>query len=193
MGTNNPLPQHVGVLPYAAGHNYFPPFKMPPMISSIPGGGSGSAVDQMNYPFSGSNLNNGDAGQAISGPVNPGAAQQRGSCNDAGRRRQSDMLGSTASSPSEKCDQQGGVAAVGCTTTVTTVPAAQERGSRQQQNALNLFPTTPLVGEGTEIGGAREDVAGRVSQVIRVVPHNARTAPESVARIFQCIQEERRQ
>lgn len=63
----------------------------------------------------------------------------------------------------------------------TSSPAEQLEG-----DALPLFPTTPSV----------QDTKGSINepriQVIKVVPHNPKSAPESAARIFQSIQEERK-
>eukprot|EP00262_Sarcandra_glabra_P008517 TRINITY_DN2204_c0_g1_i1.p1 TRINITY_DN2204_c0_g1~~TRINITY_DN2204_c0_g1_i1.p1 ORF type:complete len:615 (-),score=96.91 TRINITY_DN2204_c0_g1_i1:85-1725(-) len=81
------------------------------------------------------------------------------------RSKESDGQGSTASSP---CDR--------------------EQGGR---DALPLFPTAP----------AKEDLeraeqphtSDQQNRVIKVVPHNPRSANESAARIFRFIQEERQQ
>ncbi|KAI7757243.1 hypothetical protein M8C21_023764 [Ambrosia artemisiifolia] len=59
------------------------------------------------------------------------------------------------------------------------------------QNALALFPTSPPVSTPAP-EPARVETVGP-PRVIRVVPHNARSATASVARIFQSIQEERKQ
>lgn len=55
--------------------------------------------------------------------------------------------------------------------------------------ALPLFPTTPVNPEGSSPPQDGEQPI----RVIKVVPHNPRSATESAARIFQSIQEERKQ
>ncbi|CAI9266272.1 unnamed protein product [Lactuca saligna] len=65
------------------------------------------------------------------------------------------------------------------------------QGSSNGGDELPLFPTTPMVQDSdrcTEEKGFDERI-----KVIKVVPHNPKLASESVARIFQFIQEERKQ
>ncbi|PHT45922.1 hypothetical protein CQW23_15080 [Capsicum baccatum] len=76
--------------------------------------------------------------------------------------RASDMQGSTASSPPE----------------------------RAQKDALSLFPITPTA-KGSDQPVQDNDTEQRI-QVIKVVPHNSKSASESAARIFRSIQEERK-
>lgn len=102
----------------------------------------------------------------------------RGSCNMSLRSdaftvrhrkvhasRVSELQGSTASRPSEK-GQEG-------------------------RDVLHLFPMCPAA----EASAQPSESTGREHQtrVIRVVPHNARSATASAARIFRSIQEERQQ
>lgn len=69
---------------------------------------------------------------------------------------------------------------------------ASSRSDRTKDgNALRLFPTSPS-GPPPVPEPARVEATG-APRVIRVVPHNARSATASVARIFQSIQEERKQ
>lgn len=76
--------------------------------------------------------------------------------------RGSDMQGSTASSPPE----------------------------RAQKDALSLFPITPTA-KLSDQPVQDNDTEQRI-QVIKVVPHNPKSASESAARIFRSIQEERK-
>ncbi|KAL7150809.1 hypothetical protein ABFS83_05G138500 [Erythranthe nasuta] len=58
------------------------------------------------------------------------------------------------------------------------------------RSVLQLFPTSPAVDDAAW-SSQRPPRSGQ-QQVIKVVPHNARSATESAARIFQSIQEERK-
>ncbi|PIN26960.1 hypothetical protein CDL12_00282 [Handroanthus impetiginosus] len=55
-------------------------------------------------------------------------------------------------------------------------------------DALSLFPTTPS----SSAQGSNDQGNEQSIRVIKVVPHNPKAAPESAARIFQSIQEERK-
>ncbi|XP_004245125.1 protein EARLY FLOWERING 3 [Solanum lycopersicum] len=57
------------------------------------------------------------------------------------------------------------------------------------RNMLSLFPTSPVTDN--RDGSPQACVPDNPARVIKVVPHNARSATESVARIFQSIQQER--
>ncbi|KAK6129670.1 hypothetical protein DH2020_036588 [Rehmannia glutinosa] len=70
------------------------------------------------------------------------------------------------------------------------VERLQERKSMKEINVLPLFPTSPPIDDGPNASAPELD---RPTQVIKVVPHNARSACESAARIFQAIQEGRKQ
>ncbi|XP_016462271.1 ELF3-like protein 2 [Nicotiana tabacum] len=76
--------------------------------------------------------------------------------------RGSDMQGSSASSPSE----------------------------RVQRDALSLFPITPTANCLDQ--PVKDNNTEQRIQVIKVVPHNPKSASESAARIFRSIQEERK-
>ncbi|CAA3011002.1 EARLY FLOWERING 3 [Olea europaea subsp. europaea] len=87
--------------------------------------------------------------------------------------KNNELQTSTASSPTERpqCSREG-YAVVGT-------------------NALQLLPTSPAVNvPDCSIQSAEPECPARV---IKVVPRNARSATESAARIFQSIQEERKQ
>lgn len=60
------------------------------------------------------------------------------------------------------------------------------------EKALPLFPTAPT-DQAFENKSEKTQTSMNRTRVIRVVPHNARSASESAARIFRSIQEERRQ
>lgn len=134
--------------------NYFPaPYGLPivnPIISA-------SVVEQVS---------------PLAGLRPHGHAEQhsRSSCNMSNPKswkfqasKESELQGSTASSPCEK-EQEG------------------------EDNVLPLFPTTP-----TAEGLTRPRGRDNQTRVIKVVPHNARSATETAARIFRSIQKEREQ
>ncbi|KAM7493382.1 hypothetical protein LguiB_027991 [Lonicera macranthoides] len=169
------------------GHGYFPPFGMP--IMNPPGSGSVSeqgpncqlsgGVSTFNVPYQGSCNTPSQKNRDASNPVKPHASKD------------SELQFSTASSPSER---QGAVAHVGGGGATKGRNAATNLGGAATDggNALPLFPTSP-VAQVPEDAGPQTREADQVARVIRVVPHNARSATESVARIFQSIQEERKQ
>nr|XP_009782254.1 PREDICTED: protein EARLY FLOWERING 3-like isoform X2 [Nicotiana sylvestris] len=61
-------------------------------------------------------------------------------------------------------------------------PSERAADTTQGRNMLSLFPTSPAT-----------DNTDHSARVIKVVPHNPRSATASAARIFQSIQEERKQ
>ncbi|GER52393.1 hydroxyproline-rich glycoprotein family protein [Striga asiatica] len=63
----------------------------------------------------------------------------------------------------------------------------QSKEEPVEKDGLALFPMTPL-GEVSKDGN--DD--SRNTRVVKVVPHNRKSAPESAARIFESLQEERR-
>ncbi|GJX47979.1 early flowering 3-like protein [Tanacetum coccineum] len=78
-------------------------------------------------------------------------------------------------------------------TEVQASTASSRSDKRKDRNALPLFPTsTRGLSPSPAPEPARVETVGP-ARVIRVVPHNARSATASVARIFQSIQEERKQ
>ncbi|OMO86607.1 protein EARLY FLOWERING 3-like protein [Corchorus olitorius] len=179
-GYGVPVPhQGMGVLPGAppVGHSYFPPYGMPPMIPAV----SGSAVEQGNQ-FAGPGSHP-HYGQLSGGGANFNM-QQQGSCNLPSEKngaishvmkfqasKDTELQGSTASSPGER------------------VQIDRTTDAAEGNNALPLFPTDPAIPE----GASQPHETDRRTRVIRVVPHNARSATESAARIFQSIQDERKQ
>lgn len=171
QGMGMPPGMHFG------GQGYFPPYGMPMMSPSV----SGSTVEQLNQ-FSGPNPNPySQTGQPVGASANFGSIQHQGSLNMASQKNEAiaprprppkerEVQGSTASSPSERTQETG------------TVPLMKGR------DALPLFPAAPT----TQISEPGEgSPTEKPTRVIRVVPH--KSTRESAARIFQSIQDERRQ
>ncbi|XVE97636.1 hypothetical protein REPUB_Repub03eG0035800 [Reevesia pubescens] len=175
-----PAPSHqgFGVPPGAppVDHSYFP-HGMPVMNPAV----SGSAVEQMNQSA-------GPGSHAHSGQLSGGGAnfnmQHQSSFNLPSEKngaishvmkfqasKDTELQGSTASSPGERVQRDGATSAA------------------EGNNALPLFPTAPIIPKGNS---QPCDIDQR-TRVIKVVPHNARSATESAARIFQSIQKERKQ
>ncbi|XP_065848976.1 protein EARLY FLOWERING 3 [Euphorbia lathyris] len=168
-------PHGNGVIPGfpPVGHGYFPPYAMPSINPPV----YGSAVEQMNCVL-------GSRSQGHSGGLSGVGAnfnlqhqssskvltKKRGSISQVIKPRASRESGvprRTASSPSEKVQKLGTV------------------GDAEEKDAIHPFPMAPATPEGPL-------ETGQQTRVIKVVPHNPRSATESVARIFQSIQEERK-
>ncbi|KMT17957.1 hypothetical protein BVRB_2g033050 [Beta vulgaris subsp. vulgaris] len=168
QGMGMPPGMHFG------GQGYFPPYGMPIMSPSV----SGSTVEQLNQ-FSGPNPY-GQTGQPVGTSVNFGSmqhqsslhihpSQKNGTIASAARPqppKERELQGSTASSPSQRTRETGTALMGG-------------------RDALPLFLAAPT----TQISGGFP--TEKPTRVIRVVPH--KSTRESAARIFQSIQEERRQ
>ncbi|XP_031250281.1 protein HEADING DATE 3B-like isoform X2 [Pistacia vera] len=177
-----PSPHHhqeIGVIPGAhpVGHNYFPPYGMPIMNPSI----SGLATEQDNQ-FAGHGPH-GQNGQLSGGGANFNM-QRESSCNVPAQKsgaipqvmkfrasKDTELQGSTASSPGERTQGEG------------RGPAVEGRDS------LPLFKKAPVDQERVP----QPHDTDQPTKVIKVVPHNPRSATESAARIFQSIQQERKQ
>ncbi|KAL4335464.1 hypothetical protein GQ457_07G044940 [Hibiscus cannabinus] len=166
--------QGIGILPGAppVGHPYFPPYGMPIMSPAV----SGSAVEQMNqFAGPGSHAHSGQ----LSGGGTHSNMQQQSSCNLANNKdgaishvmkfqasKDTELQGSTASGPAENVQRDGAnTAAEGQNGLPSSIP---ERASPLRDT-------------------------NRTTRVIKVVPHNPRSATESAARIFLSIQKERKQ
>lgn len=178
FGISNSHHQGIGVFPGTSpvSHTYFPPYIMPAMNLSM----SGSAVEQVNQfagtgPVSGGIVNLGivnlNTEQQSSGNV---SAQDNGSVSQprkfqASKTKGSDLQGGTASSPGER---------------------AKEVGISHNAKGRDPLPIAPMVSE--EASQSREAATPTPPRVIKVVPHNPRSATESAARIFRFIQEERK-
>ncbi|THG08572.1 protein EARLY FLOWERING 3-like [Camellia sinensis] len=162
--------QGIGILSGTPlGQTYFFPYGMPFMNPSI----SSSAVEQVS-PFARARSNGLE--NHLTGDINFTIPYQN-SCNVSSQKseansycvknlqasKESEVQGSTASSPSER---------------------------RVHGDGLPLFPTIPTVKALDR--PARAHSTEEQTRVIRVVPHNPRSASESAARIFRSIQEERR-
>ncbi|KAJ0089675.1 hypothetical protein Patl1_12985 [Pistacia atlantica] len=173
------LHQEIGVIPGAhpVGHNYFPPYGMPIMNPSI----SGLATEQDNQ-FAGHSPH-GQNGQLSGGGANFNM-QRESSCNVPAQKsgaipqvmkfrasKDTELQGTTASSPGERTQGEG------------RGPAVEGRDS------LPLFKKAPVDQERVP----QPHDTDQPTKVIKVVPHNPRSATESAARIFQSIQQERKQ
>ncbi|KAE8669080.1 Detected protein of unknown function [Hibiscus syriacus] len=171
-GGQAPPHQGHGILPGAplSGHSYFPPYGMPVMNPAL----SGSAMEQMNqFSVPGSH--------APSGQVSASGAnfyvQHQNSCNMPSKNntkfqasKDTEQERCTASSPGERAEKN------------------RTGSTAEGKNAPPLLPT----GQAIQDGALQPRDTDRRTRVIRVVPHNPRSATESVARIFQSIQRERK-
>nr|AIN75607.1 EARLY FLOWERING 3 [Dimocarpus longan] len=171
--------QGIGAMPGAhpVGHGYFPPYGMPIMNQSV----SSSAAEQKNQSAGpGSLLQNG----LLSGGGANFNVQHESSCNVPTQKKGAipqamqfqaskdmDVQGSTASSTGERMqhDETGATAE-----------------GQEAQPHFSMASVPPQ-------GAPQPQDTEQPTRVIRVVPHNPRSATESVARIFQSIQEERKQ
>nr|QDB64260.1 early flowering 3 [Avena sativa] len=162
-------PQHMGVGgPPPMPPMYFPPFSMPVMNPVV----SSSAVEQVSSRVA---------------PARPNAQHvehlSRTSCNM--RNEAVSAGGIWRFHPSRDSELQGS-------------SAASSPFDRQQGEARGtVAPPLPLPASSAGNDGQPQPSCGSkenpVARVIRVVPHTARTASESAARIFRSIQMERQQ
>ena len=173
--------QGIGVPPDIppSSHAYFPPYGIPVMNPAM----SGSAVEQMNQSarpdsrgqnghLSGGEANFNSHNQSSCNlPVQRNGAMSQPQVKKFPASKESELQGSTASSPSEMA--QG-------------ISNGQITEGR---DALPLFPMAPVAPEeAPESHDTRQPI-----RVIKVVPHNPRSATESANRIFKSIQDERKQ
>lgn len=157
-------PQHMGGPPPMP-PMYFPPFSMPVMNNPVV---SASAVEQVSRVA----------------PARPTAEHlSRTSCN---MRNEAVSGGIWRFHSSRDSELQGSSAA--------SSPFDRQQGEARGPAAPPLPLPTSSAGNGSQqpqpSSGSKENPAARV---IRVVPHTARTASESAARIFRSIQMERQQ
>ncbi|XP_031373775.1 protein EARLY FLOWERING 3-like isoform X1 [Punica granatum] len=202
------VPAHQGMgfpgIPHG-GHSYFPTYSMPIVSVGITGAGSGSisAVEQVNRPTE--PTPGIETSQMLRKESNQPKFQS--SCNNNSvpvpmatpaaprlHTPKSDLQGSTASSPhnsrAEPTQTGSSLNHSSCKEVQGTEPVGSSEREREIGNAqsgdgkdeLPLFLMSPATAE-----------ANRPTQVIRAVPHNARSTSASVARIFRFIQEERKQ
>ncbi|EXB66903.1 hypothetical protein L484_019541 [Morus notabilis] len=156
------------------GHTYIPPYGMPVINPAM----SCSAVEQVNQfagtsPVPGEMVANLNTEQQSSCSV---PARENGSESQPRKfqaSKGSELQGSTASSPGDRA--QG----------------VEIGHNAKVRDPLLLFPRAPVVPE--DASQPHEAAAPPPPQVIKVVPHNPRSATESAARIFRFIQEERKQ
>ncbi|XP_059639329.1 protein EARLY FLOWERING 3-like [Cornus florida] len=147
---------------------YFPPYGMPLMKPSV----SRSAVEQTN-PFPRAESNKQD-NQLCVGDLN--FIPYKSSFNIASQKSGVISYCVRKLQASKESESQG------CT---ASSPEMEKR------DPLPLFPTSPQSQASDQ--PARTHTADEQTRVIKVVPHNPRAAFESAARIFQSIQEERKQ
>ncbi|KAF5452043.1 hypothetical protein F2P56_027082 [Juglans regia] len=174
----HPYHQGIGNLPNTSlvGQTYFPTYGMPVMHPAMPGSG----VEQVNQ-YAGPGLHGQtqvSVGGANSNMQHQSSCNMPNSTNGASPQvgkfqaaKDGELQGSTASSP---CERPQGVG-TGYTS--------------KGEDALPLFPMASVVPE----AAPQLHETDQTARVIKVVPHNPRTATESAARIFQSIQEERKQ
>lgn len=149
-----------------ASHGYFPAYGMPPMVNPSVSSSRCEQTNSLNErtnPFNQHHQSSSNVPIEKKGGTVPNVVKFKAS-------KDSEVQASTASSRSDRT-----------------------RG----RNALPLFPTSPPApapspAPAPAASPARFEPA-EPARVIRVVPHNARSATASVARIFQSIQEERQQ
>ncbi|XP_062232335.1 ELF3-like protein 2 [Phragmites australis] len=157
-------PQHMGVpVPPPMPPMYFPPFSMPVMNPAA----SASAVEQARH-VAASQPNGHKEQHSIS---SCSMSHLRSEAVSAGiwrfhASRDSELQGSSASSPLGRLQGEG------------------------RSGPAPPFPASSAGNGQPEPSSGSRDNTGRI---IRVVPHTARTASESAARIFQSIQMERQQ
>ncbi|CAJ2643838.1 unnamed protein product [Trifolium pratense] len=156
-------------------HPYFPPYGGMPFMKAA---ASESVVEQVNQLSAGGQNRHLSEVEADCSKHNQSSGnlpvQRNGATSNVMYRQRSkefDLQMSTASSPSEMAQE------------MSTGQVAEGR------DALPLFPMVPA--EPEAVSHSLE--TGQQTRVIKVVPHNRRSATESAARIFQSIQEERKQ
>lgn len=147
------------------GQTYFPPYGMPVMNPSV----SGSAVEQMS-PFPGARSKDDRFSMMDINFMIP--HQNSRNMSSQMSRAISRCFGKFQAS--KESEVQGSTA---------SSPSARATG-----DALPLFPMEPIV-QASDINAQTSE---QQTRVIKVVPHNRRLATESAARIFQSIQEERK-
>lgn len=163
-------PQWIGIFPSTTplGQIYFPPYGTSVMHQSL----SGSAIEQTS-PFAGVKLD-GQENQLSVGDINLTLPQQS-SCNISSPVNRVIPCHAGKFPASKESELQGSTA---------SSPFERAKG-----DALPLFPTSPTIKALDQNVPSSE----HRTQVIKVVPHNPRSATESAVRIFQSIQEERKQ
>ncbi|KAH0777169.1 hypothetical protein KY290_008580 [Solanum tuberosum] len=165
-------------LPFAppTGHGYFRPFGMPVMNPAIPSPAQYQS-NQVAASHSKGQLSGGRASFNIQHQNSSNVGSENDGTMPEGVRlypsRDSELQASTASSPSER------------------IRAVDMGNSTRGRSAFHHFPTSPAVDN--PVLRPQPHFPQRPARAIKVTPHNARSATESVARIFQSIQDERKQ
>ncbi|XP_016513813.1 protein EARLY FLOWERING 3 isoform X1 [Nicotiana tabacum] len=167
IGVPGPHPRYQGMgVPFAppTGHGYFPHYSMPVMNPPI----SSSTVEESNQ-FTSPGFQ-----RQLSGGVDNFNIQHQDSSNGPSEKNGNvpDVLRFQATRDNE----------LQASTASSPSERAAVSNATQGRNMLSLFPTSPAT-----------DNPDHSARVIKVVPHNPRSATESAARIFQSIQEERKQ
>ncbi|KAL4034372.1 hypothetical protein IC575_007507 [Cucumis melo] len=173
--------QGIGALPSTpmVGGSFFPPYGMPVMNPGM----SGFAVDQVNwYAGDPNQLSGGVAASNIQHQTSYDVSTQRD-------RDENQTVSRTAKSQAPKRSEvQVSTASSPVCSPPSKVQGNKANRTAESHNVLPLFPLAPpLVEEGPQPSDSDQ------TRVIRVVPHNRRSANESAARIFQSIQNERKQ
>lgn len=156
-------------------HAYFPPYGGMPVTKAAVAESAVGHVNQFSAHGQNDHLSEVEANHNKHNQIPCNLPAQRNGATshvmNRQRHKEFELQGSTASSPSEMA--QG-------------MSIGQVSEGR---DVLPLFPMVPLEPEVVP----QSPETRQQSRVIKVVPHNRRTATESAARIFQSIQEERKQ
>lgn len=186
MPTPMVMPQyHPGMGFPPPGNGYFPPYGMMPTIMnpycSSQQQQQQQPNEQMNQFGHPGNLQNTQQQQQRSD--NEPAPQQQQQPTKSYPRARKSRQGSTGSSPSGPQGISG---------SKSFRPFAAVDEDSNINNAPEQTMTTTTTTTRTTVTQTTRD-GGGVTRVIKVVPHNAKLASENAARIFQSIQEERKQ
>lgn len=158
------------------GHGYFRPFSMPVMNPATPSPAQ-YQLNQVAATHSQGQLSRGRSSFNIQHQNSSNIGSENdGTVPEVVRlypSRDSELQASTASSPTERAR------------------AVDVGNSTRGRDAFHLFPTSPAVDN--PVIRPQPHFPERPARAIKVKPHNARSATESAARIFQSIQEERKQ
>lgn len=185
MGSNFPNPQLGGVLsyppqPFFLGgflHSYFPPYGSKPPMMPIPVPPKQGGSERLNSSQPASTVLTGETNHA---PTQREAAAAASAGSKRIRTsRESDFQGSISDSPFKK------------------VKAGLDQPNHDQQNQSSCDSDHGFGADrddGSKSGVVSLFLDGDcTSRVIKAVPHNPKSASESVARIFKFIQKERKQ
>lgn len=163
--------QAMGILPRTslAGQTFFLPWGIPLTNPSV----ASSAIEPMSNPFILGSQSNPQVNQRSTGEVNISRTHQS-SCNASTQVSRVISCDGLKSPTVKENELQGSTG---------SNPSEKLGGA-----ALPLFPIDPTKSDQK----VQVHSSNRLEKVIKVVPHNPRSAAESAARIFQSIQEERK-